>query len=920
MEKHSLFLKKITLMHEDDFSQTIVIPLLRKMGYTYVDFHGGANEEGKDIIATRTNLFLETEVTVIQSKMLKTKRLAASTRKFGEIAHQLRLCLSKKIPCSDGQLREPSHTILITPYEIDTRHLREQFELIAVKNILIIDAPKLCTLLEKHWPDIFSEIVPPSEQATTITTEETKNTELHRALHIDSGTAYSEYYSDLSFFVGKTESTTALSSEITTHFNESQEHTKEEWDGLVKLEKWISHIGEVKLITGNQDLINAAFKSKQKEFTSKSNREKIAEYNTLKEQAQSRTTDLQKIIADLKKETAAVLTYKRSITSTPSSEIEELEELFDITKKIEISQTSHSNTQTKNDLQHLHENSKTIRTIEKISAPLQKFFLCFNAITDTEKKKEEIQQKIIPQPRYIAHINPKDVCDTINDEIKRVSALIEKLNNRELTTSETKKILEKINILLRCIDNITNKSSCESIRFHLQNSNQKAKIMDISAHVLFDSGCNIAVYGEAGAGKSTTLHVYAEKLYKNKDKHEEILFIPLNRVTSKLNKLEPEQRERVLSGSSTLESLLGAFLLYKELPPTPKNKTELIKNLKEKKKVTIIIDALDEAASNATWIIKALSDIPKEIAHAQVITSSRDCVNYLKEIEFLGITLLPFTAEQLRRFIFGWINSNEKRESLWQNIQEKEIFEVARNPLLATIICSLHENGVPIPENEPEIYKSKIELLCGTYDQHKNIKRTSNSTSTLESSCRKIAYQMHRRKLRSAHRDDIEKYLSEGLNYNISKDKVISITEDLISVCNILKRVPNEDIYGFGHLRYQEYLASEELSRTRSIDITALTSDNWWAGALYLYSFNNKIDPIIDEILDRRSSIAPHQNNLLLMVKAQPKASQPGLTKLISQHAKMDSLEGKSRFGFWEDDSYSSDISEVLGVIGIREY
>jgi len=48
--KNFVFLK-IQDMREDDFSKKIIIPLLRKMGYTFTDFNGGAYELGKDIIA-----------------------------------------------------------------------------------------------------------------------------------------------------------------------------------------------------------------------------------------------------------------------------------------------------------------------------------------------------------------------------------------------------------------------------------------------------------------------------------------------------------------------------------------------------------------------------------------------------------------------------------------------------------------------------------------------------------------------------------------------------------------------------------------------------------------------------------------------------------------------------------------------------
>lgn len=903
MNKHKLFLKKIRSLHEDDFSRDIIIPLLRRMGYQYVNFHGGSNEEGKDIIATKKSVFLETEVSVIQSKMLQTKRSAASSQKFGEIAHQLRLCLNKKVPCSDGHLRIPSMVILITPYEIDTRHLRDQFEIIEMKGILIIDAPRLCALVEEHWPEAFNEVVPPIEHATIIDIGEVKNLELHSALHIDSDTEYSEYYSDLSFFVGETESRKVLSSQIHAKFTEKSSYSKTEWDELVKIDEWISKVTKEKLINEDLPYVESQFKAKLSEHRNKENQGKIQEFNKIADQISGRITDANGTIKNLKEQLPKILTQKRSLTTVSEEEIEQIECLFESINKIDFHAAPIS---IRSDLSEIHSfclNSQSINSKPKIIDNIEKSISYLNEAIELQERQYGIESQIIPYPQYIASLQPTKVCNAINKRINETSKLIEKLNNRELTAAETKSILEAINIILRCIDNITNKLSCETIKFSLIEKHDQSKVLDISAHVLFDSGCNIAVYGEAGAGKSTTLHVYAEKLYKHKDDTESVIFIPLNRITSKLNKLEPDHRDRVLSGTTKLEALLGAFLHYKDIPATPENKSALIDHLNANKKTTIIIDALDEAANNAEWIIQALSEIPKSIRCAQVITSSRDCVKYLKEIEFLGITLLPFTRDQLKRFIFGWIKIEDQKVNLWNKIIEKELFEVANNPLLATIICSLHENGVPIPENEPEIYKSKIDLLCGSYDHYKNIKRTKNSKQLLEDCCRKIAYQMHRRQLRQASRSDMEKYLSEGMNYKIPETTIQSAIEDLISICNILKFSSDDGTYGFGHLRYQEYLASDEISRTRSIDITMLTKSNWWAGALYLYSFSNRIDPIIDEILAKHSSITPHKNNLLLMVKAQPAAMQRSLTKLISKHSELDSLEGKDSFGFLDEDA-----------------
>ncbi|BBI48766.1 hypothetical protein HORIV_11870 [Vreelandella olivaria] len=54
-----------------------------------------------------------------------------------------------------------------------------------------------------------------------------------------------------------------------------------------------------------------------------------------------------------------------------------------------------------------------------------------------------------------------------------------------------------------------------------------------------------------------------------------------------------------------------------------------------------------------------------------MIVSSRDCVSYLKDISFLGITLLPFTKPQLIKFINGWFDDSAQANKLISAIEKK---------------------------------------------------------------------------------------------------------------------------------------------------------------------------------------------------------------------------------------------------------
>jgi len=517
-----------------------------------------------------------------------------------------------------------------------------------------------------------------------------------------------------------------------------------------------------------------------------------------------------------------------------------------------------------------------------------------------QNQSKHIHSEIYPFPSITVALTPSHTTADINDKINVAESCIHRLNNRTITNTETKDALDKINKLLRLIETVTRDNTSNIITFFVDQEKTETNVLDISAHSLFDSGCNIAIYGEAGAGKTTTLHRYAGKLFSSKNDNQIVLFMPLNRITKRINELDDDLKKSSININTPFDSLLNAFLIYKNLPPSQENRRSLLSRLNNSKKCVVIADALDEACSHAPWVINALSELPSKISGAQVITSSRDCVKYIKEIDFLGITLLPFTEGQLKKFIFSWIVNPEESEDLWKKILDRKLYEVAKNPLLATIICTIHSNKIKIPENEPEIYWKKIELLCGLYDYHKGINRTKNDKSFLERCCIKLGYQFHKNEIRETSTQEIVTFLYNSFEGSISTEKIQSAVDDLIFICNILIKQPDSENYGFEHLRYQELLAAKEIEQNRSIDMVELASQEWWKGALFLYAHYHDIQFLIDDIYNKKSNITRYADVLLKMIEARPLSSQAGLKSLVLKLSKQDRFDG-----LWADDYYS---------------
>jgi len=897
VNKKDILFNRIHGMREDDFSKTLVIPLLKKMGYEFTDFNGGPYEQGKDIIAYKTNDFGEIEITVAQSKMFKSYRTSTSTQMFNNIVYQLQLCKAKKIPCSDGIERLPTNVLFITPFSIDSRHLSEQFESIQLPGVKILDQTRLTTLFEKYWPSVFDSEPNPLQQALKLDTQEISNTELYKALHIDSKTTYSNYYSDLNFFVGETESRHVFSSVVHIKKSTNELYDDDEWQKLKKANHWLNECINTSIFCRDIETVEAEYHSKLLEYKSPQNQKRIQDFNNLRELIATKQSTLASTIESAKSDIMAALVTAKSKLTPVTTDLDEAKHLVD---KIEtLSRDA-------NGLSEIIGEINLVALLKITDKRIKPQIISIGELAEETRssliKIASLHTSIIPEPKYNTPLNDGPVSTTINSNIKDLAAKLHQLNNRELTNNEIRFILDKVNTLLRCIDNLTTILKSDTLTVSLEKSVSLSSELDISAHTIFDSGCNIAIYGEAGAGKSTTLYVYAEKLYKNKIPSEEVLFIPLNRITNKLNKLESEERQKLLKEDSNFNLLINSFLLYKDIEASAENRKLLVQTLSNKTKTTIIIDALDESADYIDWIIPALAEIPKNIPHAQVITSSRNCVKFIKDIEFLGITLLPFSKEQLRRFIFGWLADNQRREELWESIQKNELFEVAKNPLLATIICTLHENRIPVPENEPDVYRKKIELLCGLYDQSKGIKRATHEKTFLERCCQKIAYQMHVRNQREASLEELKKYLEYSFESRIGREVREEVLDDLINTCNVLIKSHEESAYSFGHLRIQESLAAEELERNRSIDILDLMTKSWWNGALYLYSFKNDIHPLIDDIFEKHGNFSRHKTALYIMINSQPMHLRTGLRALLSKHESYDTIEGYDEFGFIDND------------------
>ncbi|MBU1309362.1 MAG: hypothetical protein KKE30_07515, partial [Gammaproteobacteria bacterium] len=289
--------------------------------------------------------------------------------------------------------------------------------------------------------------------------------------------------------------------------------------------------------------------------------------------------------------------------------------------------------------------------------------------------------EIIPYPKFNIDLAVTDILNRFQWYKERYLYLSKRISEN---IGDFLKIAEES---LSFIHLIAEESTLFHDNINVQYCESKKEIVELRPEQILNSGYDIAVYGAAGAGKTTTLSNFA--ISKAKREKNSVIYIPLNRVveiykklcTSSKGKTTEEKSHEDLLVDDPDNAIFICILISKEILFNSKN-LELVKLAITHEK-TLIIDGLDEAYDAIPHILPSVNKFKKN-HRCQIIISSRDCVKYLNEIDFLGITLLPFTKAQLLSFVDKWFSDCERKIDLLEKIESSDLYKEISSPLLAT--------------------------------------------------------------------------------------------------------------------------------------------------------------------------------------------------------------------------------------------
>jgi energy-coupling factor transporter ATP-binding protein EcfA2 len=375
----------------------------------------------------------------------------------------------------------------------------------------------------------------------------------------------------------------------------------------------------------------------------------------------------------------------------------------------------------------------------------------------------------------------------------------------------------------------------------------------------------LVIVGPPGSGKTTLLRHIAI-LLALPAKHGELKKSKFNKIPTVLF-LRDHVKDIIDNPSVLLPQLVEATISKWDIS-VPSNWFH--KKMKDGN-CLVMLDGLDEVADVqarrriASWIEKQMLVYPR---NTFIITSRP---HGYKENPLRGVSVLevmPFNRAQINLFVQNWYLANEIKshtaddtgvrmtaksgaDDLLRRLEKSPtLMELAVNPLLLTMIATVHRYRSALPGRRVELYKEICEVFLGRRQESKGIDLDlipAQKQSVLQS----LAYKMMFNNIREIRASDAVEVIRAPLvlvNPNLKPEDFLKSIEQQSGL--LIER--EMGIYSFTHKTFQEYLTSMYMLDAKLEDeLKSKIKDDWWHEVIKLYSAQTDATGIITVCLDQ---------------------------------------------------------------------
>ena len=289
----------------------------------------------------------------------------------------------------------------------------------------------------------------------------------------------------------------------------------------------------------------------------------------------------------------------------------------------------------------------------------------------------------------------------------------------------------------------------------------------------------------------------------------------------------------------------------------------------------ILLDGLNEVAREedrravATWVEQQISSYP---GNHFVVTSRPHGFPgpVIAQADVLAVR--PFTSEQVQLFLNRWylaaerhatgaaskaelravrIRADESAARLLKLLRANPaLHDLTVNPLLLTMIATVHRYRGALPGSRTELYGEICQVMLSRRIQAKDLPELL-PWPTKQKLLTALAYQMMLKRVSELPVSEVLGILDPLL---ARLPQSVTAQAFLDDICrNGLLVEPTSERYAFTHLTFQEYLAARHIGANPSLTktLTGVVDDPWWRETLLLYAATADADQIVRACLER---------------------------------------------------------------------
>jgi hypothetical protein len=289
----------------------------------------------------------------------------------------------------------------------------------------------------------------------------------------------------------------------------------------------------------------------------------------------------------------------------------------------------------------------------------------------------------------------------------------------------------------------------------------------------------------------------------------------------------------------------------------------------------VLLDGLDEVARQqdrrhvADWVERQIRLYPK---NDYVITSRPRGYRTANIDNATVLQIRSFTDDQVTRFVRGWylavqwhstgtsdedvrLRAESEADDLLKRLNDAPgLYELRVNPLLLTMIATVHRYRGALPGSRVDLYGEICQVVLWRRQEAKNLAIELDGGKK-EGLLRGLAFAMMYQRVRDLPRAEVLDNIRPALRRMSRNLTAEDFLTDIGSNGLLVER--ESGLYSFAHHTFQEYLAATHIRDKGFHSLLAdAVDDTWWRETTLLYAARSDADPVVRACLDSASVTA----------------------------------------------------------------